>query len=103
MATRKAHDPKHDPPWKRKQRQGRKARAAIEAREQRIAEAKARANYEADAPRCGNCSGFRKAGVRLENSIPIAVPSKCRTHDFPTTRYGCCDAWTGVDGDTLLT
>lgn len=60
-----------------------------------------RAGYEPDVPRCQTCQHFRKARLKLRNSLPYHVPTQCDLGDFIVEPTGCCDFWCGRDGVAL--
>jgi len=59
--------------------------------------------YETDAPRCSNCSQYRKSGVFLVDSLPRKSPAMCKLGAFVTRPNACCDKWEGADGTVLET
>ncbi len=51
-------------------------------------------DYEPDTPVCRNCSGYRKAAMRVHMPRDRALVGPiCGKGGFPIQPGGCCDKW----------
>lgn len=57
--------------------------------------------YDADPPRCANCTHFQHAFLVTAGFQKVHQPARCGLIGFPTKIHAICDVWQGVDGSTL--
>lgn len=57
--------------------------------------------YDADTPRCANCSSYLPKRTILINSLPRTAEPWCKLNKFNVRGGAVCNAWTGRDGSCL--
>ena len=59
--------------------------------------------YEPSTPQCWNCVGYRKARTTHDRNTGavVAQPAFCNKGKFVVESHGCCDKWSGRDGERL--
>ena len=75
---------------------GPRARKRIKRQRREAREAQ---KYDADPPRCGNCTFYLNAAKG--NEFGPAHGPECNLGKFPVTSRGLCDKWQSTTGETL--
>jgi hypothetical protein len=57
--------------------------------------------YQDAVPHCGNCTSHRRARTLPVDGELKRRPERCAALNVAVSEMGCCDRWTGRNGDRL--